>query len=93
LKFAANVEMFCKGGVGDLPNELLDRAGIASGYDTSDKLGFVGLTVDDSNSYRGRTTMPEPVCEKKCLPRAYFHCIGTLHRANPIEVPLPEPCP
>jgi hypothetical protein len=47
--------------VGDLPNELLDCAGIASGYDTRDELGFVGLTVDDSNSYRGRTTMPEPL--------------------------------
>jgi hypothetical protein len=38
--------------VDDLLNRLLHRAGIASEYDTRDKLGLVELAVDDFNSHR-----------------------------------------
>jgi hypothetical protein len=59
--------------VGGLPNELLYGAGIASGYDTRDQLGFVGLAVDESTSNRLRATMPEPVCEHMFLSGIYSH--------------------
>jgi hypothetical protein len=38
--------------VDDLPNELLHRAGFASGYDARDNLGLIELAVDDFSSHR-----------------------------------------
>jgi hypothetical protein len=65
IEVRRNFEMFCEGGMDDLPNELLHRAGIASGYDTRDKLGFVKLAVDDFTSHiHGNPKLPKMTTER-----------------------------
>jgi hypothetical protein len=49
IEVRRNFEMFCEGGVDDLANELLHRAGMAN-------LGFFEFTVDDSSSRKHGTT-------------------------------------